>query len=84
MPCFDASGFKFLPQGTYLTYQSQWTTFERIYYFNSNVSTLKAQGNTDISYYQFPTVVEKTAYLNGEQLHTIRYPTSNWTSPQNL
>jgi len=84
MPCFDASGFKFLPYATYLTYQSQWTTFERIYYYNSNVSTLQAMGDTTITYYQYPNNTEKTAYLNGLQLHTIRYPTSNWTSPQNL
>ena len=84
MPCFDASGFKFLPQGIYLTYQSQWATFERIYYYNSNVSTLMAQGNSNTSYYQFVSNTEQTSYLNGLQLHTIRYPTSNWNPPQNL
>jgi hypothetical protein len=84
MPCFDASGFKFLPQGIYLSYQSQWATFERIYYFNSNISTVRKQGDSNAMYYQFLTGTEKTDYLNGQQLHTLRYPTSNWDSPQNI
>jgi hypothetical protein len=83
MPCFDASGFQFLPQGIYHTYQSQWATFERIYTFNSNVSTLQGQGNSNVSYYQFQNGTEKSAYLNGQMLHTVRYPNSNWDSPQN-
>ena len=81
MPCFDASGFQFLPQSLYMTYQSQWATFERIYYTNSNVSTMHSQGDNSMSYYNFINSVEQTDYLAGQMLHTKRYPNSNWDSP---
>jgi hypothetical protein len=83
MPCFDASGIRFLPQSIYMTYQSQWATFDRIFYFNSNISTLRGQGDSNQSYYQFKTTKEYIAYTAGQQLHAQRYPTSNWTSSQN-
>lgn len=83
MPCFDASGIQFLPQSLYLTYQSQWATFERIYNFNSNISTLQGQGTLNLHFYQFKNGVEQTDYLKGQFLHTTRYPNSNWDSPQN-
>ena len=81
MPCFDASGFSFLPQSLFLTYRSQWNIFERIYYINSNVSTARSSGDTSQSYYQFKTSFEQADYINGQMLHVKRYPTSNWDSP---
>ena len=81
MPCFDASGFKFLPQSLFVRYQSQWNTFERIYYINSNISTARSSGDTSQLYYQFKTGAEQSDYLNGQFLHVKRYPTSNWDSP---
>jgi len=81
MPCFDISGFQYLSQGVLLKYQQEWGTFERIYNFNSNVSTLRSKGNTGLTYYNFFTTEEQAYYINGQQLHVKRYPTSNWDSP---
>jgi DNA-binding XRE family transcriptional regulator len=73
MPCFDLSGFSGLSQGLFHNYLSQWNTakylisvldvtFERIYYFNSNVSTQHSQGNLTPIYYNFINSVEATNY----------------------
>ena len=82
MPCFDLSGFTGLSQGLFQTYLSQWNTFERIYYFNSNVSTQYSQAKIPPIYYNFFNSVEAIDYRVGQQLHTQRYPNSNWTSPE--
>jgi hypothetical protein len=83
MPCFDVSGFTGLNQGTMNIYKSNWVTFEKIFYFDSNVSTLHGTGNQEPLYYTYLTQDEKTNYLNGQQLHTKRYPTSNWNVQKN-
>lgn len=82
MPCFDLSGFSGLSQGLFHTYLSRWNTFEQIYYYNSNVSTLKSNGISGISYYNFRNGAEQTDYRAGQLLHTQRYPNSNWVSPE--
>jgi hypothetical protein len=65
-----------------LNYRQEWNTFERIWNHNVAVSTAHSQGNLTPTYYGYETCMEQTSYLNGQQLHTIRYPNSNWESPQ--
>lgn len=78
---FDASGFLALPYSLKLKYENYWNTFERIQLFNSNVSTIReGGGNTEATYYQFQTYVERDAYQNGQFLHQKRYPGYNWNS----
>ena len=78
MPCFDLSGFLGLSQDVKVTYKTWWDTFERVQAFDSNVSTLRAGGDTGKSYYVFSSE-ERTQFLGGRMLHIRRYPTSNWT-----
>ena len=74
-----------LPQGVLTRYQNDWNTFDRIQTFNSNVSTLRATGitgTTNISYYTYVNYVEKTSFQNGQMLHTLYLPNSNWNTVQ--
>jgi hypothetical protein len=81
MPCFDASGFLGLNQGTLAIYKYNWGIFEKIFYFDSNVSTQHGLGNLEPKYYTYLSQDERMAYLDGQQLHVYRYPNSNWTTP---
>ena len=83
MPCFDVSGFTGLNQGTLAIYKANWITFERIFYFNSNVSTQHGLGNLEPKYYTYLTQDERVNYIDGEQLHVRRYPNSNWDLQKN-
>jgi hypothetical protein len=82
MPCFDVSGFTGLSQRTFALYKSNWATFERIFYFDSNVSTQRGTGNMNPTYYTYVNQQERTAYSDGQQLHLYRYPNSNWNNIQ--
>jgi hypothetical protein len=70
-----------LPQGVLNKYSSDWNTFERIQAYNSNVSTLRAHGEKK-TYYTYKNYTEKYAFTNGQYLHTLYYPTSNWNIVQ--
>jgi hypothetical protein len=78
--CFDLSGFLALSSSQALLYRQQWDTYNRIQTFNSNVSTIRAQGNRGISYYTYINFDEKDAFTNGQYLHQKRYPNSNWNA----
>lgn len=74
----DLSGFKFLNFGQKTEYQRAWQLFNTIQSYNSNVSTLRFQGQTTLTYYQFISGEEKTKFLQGRFLHIQSYPNSNW------
>jgi hypothetical protein len=74
----DLSGFSFMYQSQFLKYRTAWFTFNRVQTFNSNVSTLRAAGETNLSYYQFLTNQEKNNFQIGRFLHVQSYPNSNW------
>ncbi len=89
----DLSGFKFLTFSQKQEYQRSWQLFDNIQAFNSNISTLRftgyissiqmstvqfQQGNSNLTYYQFISNVEKTKFLQGRLLHIQSYPNSNW------
>lgn len=75
---FDASGYYCLTQVVYRGYQDSWNTFNRVQLYNINVSTMKAQGQPGLFYYQFKDFAEKSQFVNGRALHIRRYPNSNW------
>jgi hypothetical protein len=76
--CSDLSGFNFLYQSQLLKYKTAWDTFNRVQAYNSNISTLRAGGQTDLSYYQFLTNQEKNAFNVGRLLHFQSFPNNNW------
>ena len=74
----DLSGFKFLNFGQKQEYQRAFKLFDTIQTYNSNVSTLRFEGNSNLTYYQFISGEEKTKFLQGRFLHIQSYPNSNW------
>jgi hypothetical protein len=74
----DLSGFKFLTFAQKTEYQRAWQIFNNVQAFNSNVSTLRAAGQKNLTYYQFISNIEKTKCLQGQYLHVQSYPASNW------
>lgn len=80
--CFDASGFLVLTARQNQQYREAWDTFNRIQSVNSNVSTLRALGKTDIWYYNYVSNTEKVKFTEGQSLHMRVYPSlsSLWTT----
>ncbi len=74
----DLSGFKFLNFAQKQEYQRAWQIFDNVQTFNSNVSTLRFQGYSNLTYFQFISGEEKTKFLQGRFLHIQSYPHSNW------
>jgi hypothetical protein len=74
----DLSGFKFLTFSQKSEYTRAFQLFDTIQNYNSNVSTLRFQGQTTLTYYQFISNVEKTKFLQGRFLHIQSFPNSNW------
>jgi hypothetical protein len=74
----DLSGFKFLSFAQKTEYQRAFQLFDTIQNFNSNVSTLRFQGDLNLTYYQFISGEEKTKFLQGRFIHIQAYPNSNW------
>ncbi len=74
----DLSGFKFLTFGQKTEYQRAWQLFDNIQNYNSNVSTLRFQGQQTLVYYQFISGEERTKFQQGRFLHIQAYPNSNW------
>ncbi len=74
----DLSGFKFLSFAQKNEYSRAFQLFDSIQNFNSNVSTLRSEGQKGLTYYQFISNVEKTKFLQGRFLHIQSYPNSNW------
>jgi hypothetical protein len=80
----DLSGFKFLSQSQKLEYQQSWRIFNAVQLSNIKTSTLRAEGNQFLTYYQFKTNEENTFFTRGQSLHTFSYPITNWASvPEN-
>lgn len=49
-------------------YKAAWNSFQTVELYNSNVSTLRGQGNNSIMYYQYPTCQAQTQYRQGAAL----------------
>jgi hypothetical protein len=67
--CFvDVSGVKSLYYGQYRDYAASWEIFRRVELYNSNVSTQRGQGNSNLTYYQFYDNQEHSLYRQGANL----------------
>lgn len=77
---FDASGFIGMTFGQKAKYTHAWNTFQRIQLFDSNVSTLRATGDTTLRYYTYPTQTEILTFREGLALHlqSIPYLSTLW------
>jgi hypothetical protein len=77
MACQDLSGFVFLTQSQLRYYKTSVQTFNRVQDYNSNISTLRSQGDSTLSYYQFISLEEKNNYTKGLFLLTQSYGSGN-------
>ncbi len=82
--CYDASGFLCLSFQQNQIYKTAWDTFNRIQAYDSNVSTLRFGGATNVYYYNFSNYTEKALYSQGQFLHykSIPYLSTLWVSVQ--
>lgn len=77
--CFDGSGFLGLPDGTRRLYESYWNTFQTIFLYDVQVSTLRGgPEKLPLTYWTYTSGQERVAYINGRSLLVKRYPNSNW------
>ena len=74
----DLSGFKFLTFTQKTEYQRAWQIFDNVQTYNSNVSTLRSGGQSNLTYFQFISGEERTKFTQGRFLHIQAYPNSNW------
>jgi hypothetical protein len=74
----DLSGFKFLTFSQKTNYYQAYRFFDEVQDYNSNVSTLRAGGQSNLTYYQFLFNTDKTKFIQGRLLHIQSYPNSNW------
>jgi hypothetical protein len=79
--CFSPGPLKGLTISQYNNYKQAWNKFNDVYNYNSQVSTIiGADPVARVSYYRFATMAEMQQYRQGQSLHSITYPTSNWDS----
>jgi hypothetical protein len=75
---FDLSGFLALPSSVKLEYQDSWNVYNRIQIYNSNISTIRGNGDKTVIYYTYANYDELNSFTIGLYLHVQRYPASNW------
>jgi hypothetical protein len=64
--CFvDISGIQGFYYGQLQDYATSWELFRRVELYNSNVSTQRGQGNSNVQYWQFKQAEELTYYRQG-------------------
>ena len=71
---YDLSGFKFMYFSQSQEYRNAAKFYQQVQAFNSNISTLRADGNVTLSYYQFPTQEQKAQYNTGRFILVQSYP----------
>ena len=49
-------------------YKTAWNSFQTVELYNSNVSTLRSQGDKSLTYYQYPTCKVQSQYRQGATL----------------
>jgi len=74
----DLSGFKFLTFSQKTNYYQAFQFFDQVQDYNSNISTLRAGGQSNLTYWQFILNTDKTKFTQGRFLHVQSYPNSNW------
>lgn len=74
MCSFDISGATGLTNIQYIEYVTAWKTFNRIQYYDSNVSTLIHTGASGLQYYTYKNYAEKLQFIQGQSEHMKAYP----------
>lgn len=74
MPCFTLGTMKGLTFMQYSEYKTAVETYTKVESYNSNVSTLRGNGATPVTYYDFVTCLEQTKYKLGLYLLTQNNP----------
>ena len=62
-------------------YKEAVATYNTVEAFNSNVSTLRGNGNKSVKYYEFKTYDDKVSYLSGLYFLTQTNPTLSTITP---
>ena len=79
--CFSLGPQTGLSFGQYITAKQGWYIFETVWGYNTNISTiLAANPSAAVSYWRFENSAQLEQYRQGQQLHSIAYPASNWNS----
>lgn len=79
--CFSLGPLRGLSFGDYKTKKAAWNVFKDVYNYNAQVSTIIGTNpSASISYYRFADSLEIHQYRQGQSLHSLAYPTSNWDS----
>jgi len=67
--CFqEISSIKGLYYTQRQNYAESWEIFRRVELYNSNVSTIRSQGNLDATYWQFDNTDSLSSYRGGANL----------------
>ena len=81
LPCFSLGPIVGLTHSQYQNYRMSWFKFNSVLSYNAQVSTIIGNDpSADISYYRFANNIEIQQYRQGQSLHSIVYPNSNWDS----
>ena len=79
MACFTLGTMKGLTYMQLLTYSNATNIYQRVESYNSNVSTLRASGDTSKTYYTFNSSEEESKYKLGRFLLIQNDPTGDYT-----
>jgi len=64
--CFtQLSTIQSMSYNQYNDYATSWELFRRVELYNSNVSTQRGNGDSNLNYWQFPTQKERSMYRQG-------------------
>ena len=66
----------------YGEYKHAAATYTKVETYNSNVSTMRGNGGTSVTYYEFPTCQEQVQYKLGLFILTQTNPTVTFTPVQ--
>jgi hypothetical protein len=81
LPCFSLGPILGLSHAQYQNYRTAWFKFNDVLSYNARVSTIIGSNpRADVSYYRFANNMETQQYRQGQALHSIVYPASNWNS----
>jgi len=67
--CFSSiSSINSLSYNQRYEYKAAWNSFQTVELYNSNVSTLRGEGNKSLMYYQYSTCESQSQYRKGASL----------------
>jgi hypothetical protein len=82
MSCFTLGTMKGLTFMQYSEYKSAVATYLKVEAYNSNVSTMRGNGDLSLTYYDFVSCLEQTKYKLGLYVLTQNNPRITFTPVQ--